>query len=633
MKKILSLILISTLCFSSYAQTQVGADRIKKGSGVFADANNALAVVGVNSNVVVTVRMATTAALTGTWVYNNGASGVGATLTRAAAGALAAIDGVTPVANDLLLVKDQSTQANNGVYVITTLGDGGTATVLTRTTNSDATAELDNQAVKPTLGTTNGTLLFRQTTAIPTVGSSNIVYTDISGLFHTQIQFQDEGSNLGTTGTANVVDFTGAGVSSSRTGNKVTVSIAGGGGGGINSLNLQTGGSQTFATGTTGTDFDITSSGNTHTFNLPDASVSARGAVTTSDQTFTGTKTTEIFNVSQQYNVNDVFFATEDAGFNVKIGSGAAPSLDPNNLGIINVIIGSNASNLLVDGYHNTVVGYNAGSASVSDVGNTFIGTSSGENTNGGGENTFVGASAGEDNTDGARNVYIGKSTGGESANDNVCIGNDAGEDLTNGSNNTIVGRNAGFGVKDGSSNVFIGINATGSESTSKSVVLGQGATATMDNQFVVGDDSPGNNIENWKINGIDYVMPSAHGTGTLNNDGSGVLNWGAQARSHSSVTLAVNTARAPSSTNDVEVIITFQQIVTTLNTGESQVQVDNSGGGSFVPIGTFGHWNNTAVTMRYYGTITFTCPVGSQYKWTSPDGSTTVTSIYELIK
>ena len=229
MKKILSLILISTLCFSSYAQTEVGADRIKKGSGVFADANNALAVVGVNSNVVVTVRMATTAALTGTWVYNNGASGVGATLTRAAAGALAAIDGVTPVANDLLLVKDQSTQANNGVYVITTLGDGGTATVLTRTTNSDATAELDNQAVKPTLGTTNGTLLFRQTTAIPTVGSSNIVYTDISGLFHTQILLQDEGSGLGTTGTVSDIDFTGGGVTANRTGNKITVSIPGGG--------------------------------------------------------------------------------------------------------------------------------------------------------------------------------------------------------------------------------------------------------------------------------------------------------------------------------------------------------------------------------------------------------------------
>lgn len=45
------------------------------------------------------------------------------------------------------------------------------------------------------------------------------------------IQFQDEGSNLGTSGTVTEVDFTGAGVSSSRVGNKVTVSVSGGGGG------------------------------------------------------------------------------------------------------------------------------------------------------------------------------------------------------------------------------------------------------------------------------------------------------------------------------------------------------------------------------------------------------------------
>lgn len=54
---------------------------------------------------------------------------------------------------------------------------------------------------------------------------------------------------------------------------------------------LQTGASQTLATGTTGTDFGITSSGNTHTFNIPSASASARGLITTSTQTIAGDKT------------------------------------------------------------------------------------------------------------------------------------------------------------------------------------------------------------------------------------------------------------------------------------------------------------------------------------------------------
>lgn len=44
------------------------------------------------------------------------------------------------------------------------------------------------------------------------------------------IQFQDEGVNLGAQGTADTVDFVGAGVAASRVGNKITVNITSGGG-------------------------------------------------------------------------------------------------------------------------------------------------------------------------------------------------------------------------------------------------------------------------------------------------------------------------------------------------------------------------------------------------------------------
>jgi len=62
-----------------------------------------------------------------------------------------------------------------------------------------------------------------------------------------------------------------------------SLGLGGGGGGGITTLNTLTALTQTFATGTSGTDFNISSATSTHTFNIPDASSTNRGLLTSAD--------------------------------------------------------------------------------------------------------------------------------------------------------------------------------------------------------------------------------------------------------------------------------------------------------------------------------------------------------------
>lgn len=70
-------------------------------------------------------------------------------------------------------------------------------------------------------------------------------------------------------------------------GSTVTLST----GSGITSINALTAAAQFLVTGTSGSDFNISSTTATHTFNLPNAGVSARGVVSTTAQSFGGKKT------------------------------------------------------------------------------------------------------------------------------------------------------------------------------------------------------------------------------------------------------------------------------------------------------------------------------------------------------
>ena len=94
-------------------------------------------------------RAASTADVAGN--YNSGAG----TLTGTPNGALANQDGVAMAAGDRLVLTAQTTSFENGIYEVTTLGDGANAFLLTRVVDADTPAELTRALVDVTEGSSN----------------------------------------------------------------------------------------------------------------------------------------------------------------------------------------------------------------------------------------------------------------------------------------------------------------------------------------------------------------------------------------------------------------------------------------------------------------------------------------------
>jgi YD repeat-containing protein len=121
----------------------------------------------------VTAQVATTDPLSSN-TYENGSSGTGATLTASSAGALT-VDGVTLVAGDKVLIKNESDSSHNGLYVVTTAG-ASVAYVLTRESSQDQGRELPGVVISVgTGGAINANTAWRATpSGSVNVGTSSI---------------------------------------------------------------------------------------------------------------------------------------------------------------------------------------------------------------------------------------------------------------------------------------------------------------------------------------------------------------------------------------------------------------------------------------------------------------------------
>lgn len=125
---------------------------------------------------------ATTVTLNAT--YANGAAGVGATLTDAS-GTFApfAADGLTPALTSRILVKDQTTTFQNGIYSLTTNGDNiSIPWVLTRTTDYDqAPSEIHpGTLVAVNTGTANANTSWLETATVTTIGTDPILFSQFT---------------------------------------------------------------------------------------------------------------------------------------------------------------------------------------------------------------------------------------------------------------------------------------------------------------------------------------------------------------------------------------------------------------------------------------------------------------------
>lgn len=116
-------------------------------------------------------------------------AGTTANIAALVGGAPNTLDGVALVVNDRILVKDQTTGSQNGIYVVTTLGAGANGT-WTRATDADGAGELTPgaQVTVEEGATLADTVWVLATSGTVVIGTTALTFKNVTGAVNKQIQ-------------------------------------------------------------------------------------------------------------------------------------------------------------------------------------------------------------------------------------------------------------------------------------------------------------------------------------------------------------------------------------------------------------------------------------------------------------
>jgi hypothetical protein len=247
---------------------------------------------------------------------------------------------------------------------------------------------------------------------------------------------------------------------------------------GMVSLNNLTDQSQFLTTGTSGTNFAIVSSGDTHTFNLPIASATNTGKLSSTDWStfnnkvpYTGATANVDLGTNYITSATIVFWKGTGSGLG-NIGIGRIVPLGQNTTGQVNIGIGENSLFYNTTGSNNIALGGSANGSNTTGSSNIGIGSSTNYANTTSSNNIAIGLGALRNNTI-DNNIAIGhlSSYFNTTGNQNVALGYTTLYTNTTGSLNTAIGHSTLYSNTTGSQNTAIGggalfFNTTGSNNT-----------------------------------------------------------------------------------------------------------------------------------------------------------------------